>query len=117
MDAVPGCVFVVDTEHEDIAIHEARILNIPIVAMVDTNCDPDLVDYVIPSNDDATRAIHLISDIMANAVIEGRGIASEGVNHEQATTITTDAPEAELAASAAEEKVEFEVPELSGTEV
>lgn len=123
MDAVPGCVFIVDTEYEDIAVHEARILNIPIVAMVDTNCDPDLIDFVIPSNDDATRAIFLIADIMANAVIEGRGIASEGVNHEAApVTIASsdeveavEIPFAELAASEPE-KVEFEVPELSGTE-
>ncbi|MDZ4181555.1 MAG: 30S ribosomal protein S2 [Candidatus Cloacimonadaceae bacterium] len=78
MDAVPGAVFVVDTDHEKIAIHEARILNIPIIGMVDTNCDPDLIDYVIPANDDATRAIALISDIMANAVIEGRNISTEG---------------------------------------
>jgi len=113
MDAVPGCVVVIDTEHEDIAVHEARILNIPIVAMVDTNCDPDLVDYIIPSNDDATRAIHLISDIMANAVIEGRGIANEGHSTETTATEETEAPEAELAA-AAEEKPEFEVPELIG---
>jgi len=113
MDAVPGCVFVVDTEYEDIAVHEARILNIPIVAMVDTNCDPDLVDYVIPSNDDATRAIHLIADIMANAVIEGRGIASEGRSVDSTPALESEAGEAELAA-AAEEKVEFEVPELSG---
>lgn len=117
MDAVPGCIFVVDTEYEDIAIHEARILNIPIVAMVDTNCDPDLVDFVIPSNDDATRAIALIADIMANAVIEGRGIASEGVNHEQSREADEEAetPVAELVAAEAE-KVEFEVPELAGTE-
>lgn len=113
MDAVPGCVFVVDTEYEDIAVHEARILNIPIVAMVDTNCDPDLVDYVIPSNDDATRAIHLISDIMANAVIEGRGIASEGRSVDSVIAEEAEAPEAELAA-ATEEKIEFEVPELKG---
>jgi small subunit ribosomal protein S2 len=115
MDAVPGCVVVIDTEHEDIAVHEARILNIPIVAMVDTNCDPDLVDYVIPSNDDATRAIHLISDVMANAVIEGRGIATEGHSTETISADETEAPEAELAA-AIEEKPEFEVPELIGEE-
>ena len=100
-------------------MHEARILNIPIVAMVDTNCDPDLVDYVIPSNDDATRAIHLISDIMANAVIEGKGIATEGESSEEETTQInseeeTEDFEAELAA--AEEKVEFDVPELAETE-
>jgi small subunit ribosomal protein S2 len=78
MDAKPGAIFIVDTDHEKIAVHEARVLGVPIVGMVDTNCDPDLIDYVIPSNDDATRAIHLIADIMANAVIEGIGIASEG---------------------------------------
>jgi small subunit ribosomal protein S2 len=113
MDAVPGCVVVVDTEYEDIAIHEARILNIPIVAMVDTNCDPDLVDFVIPSNDDATRAIHLISDIMANAVIEGRGIAAEGKDLQAPEAAEAGEPEEPVVA---EEKVEFEVPELSGTE-
>jgi len=78
MDALPGAVFIVDTEHEAIAVHEAKLLHIPIIGMVDTNSDPDLVDYVIPSNDDATRAVALIADIMANAVIEGRGAASEG---------------------------------------
>lgn len=78
MDALPGAIFIVDTQYESIAINEARILGIPIVAMVDTNCDPDLVDYIIPSNDDATRAITLIADIMANAVLEGRGLQSEG---------------------------------------
>jgi small subunit ribosomal protein S2 len=78
MDALPGAIFVVDTDHEAIAVHEAKVLNIPIIGMVDTNSDPDVVDYVIPSNDDATRAVNLISDIMANAVIEGRGISSEG---------------------------------------
>ena len=119
MDALPGCIFIVDTEYEKIAVHEARILNIPIVAMVDTNCDPDLIDYVIPSNDDATRAIHLISDIMANAVIEGKGLATEGESTEEETTETTAEEEtedfeAELAA--AEEKVEFDVPELAETE-
>lgn len=116
MDSQPGAIFIVDTEHEDIAVHEARIQKIPIVAMVDTNCDPDLIDYVIPSNDDATRAIHLISDIMANAVIEGRGIASEGSTPQMESVSAVAAPEAEMAAEAVEEKVEFEVPELLGTE-
>jgi len=80
MDVLPGAVFVVDIMKESIAINEARKLGIPIVAMVDTNCDPDLVDYVIPANDDAIRAIDLISDIMANAIIEGRGILTEGAS-------------------------------------
>jgi len=78
MDALPGAIFVVDTDHEAIAVHEARVLGIPIIGMVDTNSDPDVVDYVIPSNDDATRAVSLIADIMANAVIEGRGLSTEG---------------------------------------
>ena len=80
MDAMPGVVVIIDTDHEKIAVHEARVLNVPIIGMVDTNSDPDLVDYVIPSNDDATRAVNLIADIMANAVIEGRGIATEGAD-------------------------------------
>jgi len=80
MDAVPGAVFVVDTDHEKIAVHEARVLNVPILGMVDTNSDPDVIDYVIPSNDDATRAVSLIADIMANAVIEGRGLSTEGAD-------------------------------------
>jgi len=84
MDALPSAVFVVDTNYEDIAVHEARILGIPIIGMVDTNCNPDEVDYVIPSNDDATRAICLISDIMANAVLEGRNIATEGADQAEA---------------------------------
>lgn len=104
MDALPGALFVVDTEHEDIAIHEARILGIPIIAMVDTNCDPDKVDYVIPSNDDATRAIVLISEIMANAILEGKGLASEGANvaeeeGEQEEQSKSEPVAAEMAAS------------------
>lgn len=83
MDAVPGAIFIVDTGHEEIAVHEARILGVPIIAMVDTNCDPDLIDYVIPSNDDATRAIQLISDVMANAVLEGKNIATEGADTQE----------------------------------
>ena len=65
-------MFIVDPHKERIAVSEARKLNIPIVAIVDTNCDPDEIDYVIPGNDDAIRAIKLISSIMANAVLEGK---------------------------------------------
>lgn len=70
MRGMPGLMFVVDPHNEDIAVAEARKLNIPIVAITDTNCDPDLIDYVIPGNDDAIRAIKLISSVIANAVIE-----------------------------------------------
>ena len=72
MTKLPGALFVVDPRKEHNAISEARKLNIPIVAIVATNCDPDEVDYVIPANDDAIRAIRLIASTMANAVIEGR---------------------------------------------
>ena len=70
MRSLPGLLFVVDPHEEDIAVAEARKLHIPIVAITDTNCDPDLIDYVIPGNDDAIRAIKLISSVIANAVIE-----------------------------------------------
>ena len=72
MKRLPGALFVIDPRKEHNAIAEARKLHIPIVAIVDTNCDPDEVDYVIPGNDDAIRAIRLISSTMANAVQEGR---------------------------------------------
>ena len=72
MKKLPGALFVVDPRKERNAINEARKLNIPIVAIVDTNCDPDEIDYVIPGNDDAIRAIKLISSVMANAVLEGK---------------------------------------------
>ena len=72
MKTLPGALFVVDPRKEHIAVQEARALGIPIVAIVDTNCDPDEIDYVIPGNDDAIRAIKLIASAMANAVIEGR---------------------------------------------
>ncbi|MDE7182738.1 MAG: 30S ribosomal protein S2 [Clostridia bacterium] len=70
MTKLPGVMFIVDPHNEDIAVKEARKLNIPIVAITDTNCDPDLVDCVIPGNDDAIRAVKLISSVIANAVIE-----------------------------------------------
>jgi small subunit ribosomal protein S2 len=72
MRQLPGAVFVVDPRKEHNAIAEARKLKIPVVAIVDTNCDPDEIDYVIPGNDDAIRAIRLISGVMANAVTEGK---------------------------------------------
>ena len=72
MKKLPGALFIVDTRKERNAIAEARKLGIPVVAIADTNCDPDEIDYVIPGNDDAIRAIKLISSVMANAMIEGR---------------------------------------------
>ncbi len=71
MKEIPGALFIVDPRKERIAVAEAKKLGIPIVAIVDTNCDPDEIDYVIPGNDDAIRAVKLISGAMANAIIEG----------------------------------------------
>ena len=71
MKGMPGALFIVDPKKERIAVKDARILNIPVVVIVDTNCDPDDVDYIIPANDDAIRAVKLISSKMADAVIEG----------------------------------------------
>ena len=72
MRNLPGALFVVDPRKEHIAVTEARILGIPIVAIVDTNCDPDEIDYVIPGNDDAIRAVKLIAGKMADAILEGK---------------------------------------------
>ena len=72
MEKLPGALFVVDPRKEKIAVAEAKKLGIPVVAIVDTNCDPDDIDYIIPGNDDAIRAVKLISQIMADALIEGR---------------------------------------------
>ena len=77
MDRLPSCVFVVDTRKEANAVREAKKLGIPVVAIVDTNCDPDDADYIIPGNDDAIRAIKLIAGALADAVIAARGGADE----------------------------------------
>ena len=71
MKEMPGALFIVDPRKERIAVAEAKKLGIPIVAIVDTNCDPDEIDYVIPGNDDAIRAVKLIAGAIANAIIEG----------------------------------------------
>ncbi len=85
MKDLPGALFVVDPRKEHIAVAEAKKLGIPVIAIVDTNCDPDEVDYVIPGNDDAIRAVKLISSCMADAIIEGRqGSADEAAVEEKA---------------------------------
>jgi small subunit ribosomal protein S2 len=77
MKSLPSLLFVVDVRREHTAVREANILDIPIIAMVDTNCDPDLIDYVIPSNDDAIRAIKLLASVMADAALEGKALRKE----------------------------------------
>ena len=108
MHALPGCLFVVDLKKEENAVREARKLNIPIVAVVDTNCDPDLVDYVIPGNDDAIRAIQLFASLMADAVIE----ANQGESFARAEE---PAPAVEEAPVVEEVKEEVKVEERALT--
>ena len=84
MEELPGALFIVDPRKERIAVAEAKKLNIPIVAIVDTNCDPDEIDYVIPGNDDAIRAVKLIVSKMADAVIEANQGAAEEAYYEDA---------------------------------
>ena len=84
MNRLPGALFVVDPRKEKIAIAEAKKLGIPVVAIVDTSCDPEEVDYVIPGNDDAIRAVKLIASTMANAVVEGRQGIDAAVEDEEA---------------------------------
>jgi small subunit ribosomal protein S2 len=79
LERLPDAVFVVDTKKEHIAVTEARKLNIPVIAIVDTNCDPDEVDYVIPGNDDAIRAVSLVTRVLADGLAEGYGMAKEEV--------------------------------------
>lgn len=111
MNKLPGIMFIVDPHNEDIAVAEARKLNIPIVAITDTNCDPDQIDYVIPGNDDAIRAVKLISSVIANAVIEAKQgesyVApvveeSEPATIEEATAVSEEEPVAEAEADKAE---------------
>ncbi|MBR2785900.1 MAG: 30S ribosomal protein S2 [Clostridia bacterium] len=99
MKEIPGVLFVVDPKKERIAILEAKKLNIPVVGLIDTNCNPEDVDYAIPGNDDAIRAVSLIADVMANAIIEGRQGESFAPQSEEAETTET-----------AEETVEAEEP-------
>ena len=93
MDSLPAMVFVVDTRKEKIAVAEARRLNIPIAGIVDTNCDPDPIDFPMPGNDDAIRSIRLFARAVSNAVVEAKGLSTEGI----------DVPEAAAEESATEE--------------
>ena len=90
MKSIPDALFIVDPRKEYNAILEARKLNIPVFGIVDTNCDPELVDYVIPANDDAIRAVKLIAGVMANAVIEANGGVVEKFNDEEELNINEE---------------------------
>ena len=93
MEEMPGVIFLIDPKKERIAILEAKKLNIPVVGVVDTNCNPEDLDYPIPGNDDAIRAVKLITDVMANAIIEGRqGETAETVSEEIAEAVENAEP-------------------------
>jgi small subunit ribosomal protein S2 len=109
MEGLPSAIFVIDSKKDAIAIREARKLDMPVVAIVDTNCDPDEVDYVIPGNDDAIRAIKLFSSSIATACVEGSAIYQEGL---QAASDKKEAPEK----AAATEEVKEEVKEQTQPE-
>ncbi|CAB5100254.1 SSU ribosomal protein S2p (SAe) [Olavius algarvensis associated proteobacterium Delta 3] len=99
MDGLPGAIFVVDPKNEAIAVREGRRLNIPIVAIVDTNCDPDDIDYIIPGNDDAIRSIRLVTSRISDACIEGR---QRYEDIQRAEADKTEEEPSELSAAAAE---------------
>ena len=104
MEELPGVIFLVDPKKERIAILEAKKLEIPVVGLVDTNCNPEEVDYAIPGNDDAIRAVKLIADVMANAVIEGKqGESFEPEMEEQVAQTSEEATSIEEVVENAEE--------------
>lgn len=108
MEELPGVMFIVDPKKERIAILEARKLGIPVIGLIDTNCNPEEVDYAIPGNDDAIRAVKLIADSMANAVVEGRQGESMEMATEEMTEEMEDAPESIEEVVAAEEEASTE---------
>ena len=109
MRTVPDAVFVIDPKNEEIAVNEARKLNIPVIALTDTNCDPDGIDYLIPGNDDAIRSITLITSLIADAVIEGK--ARRGEEEE----VAAEEMEAAMKAEAADKPAEAEQPAEADT--
>ena len=104
MERLPSAIFVLDTKKEDIAVTEANKLGLPIVAVVDTNCDPDIITYVIPGNDDAIRSANLMARVIADAVDEGRFIASRkrGAVAPEGPAVVERTPEEEAAHEAAQ---------------
>jgi small subunit ribosomal protein S2 len=111
MNGLPGAIFVIDTHKEKTAVLEANRLGIPVVAIVDTNCDPDEVDYVIPGNDDAIRSIRLIASRLADAVLEGKQLQSKSApaqpeQHSDSETVSSAASESPEAMAGLEQGAE-----------
>ena len=120
MEGLPKAVFIIDTSKERIAVTEARKLGIPVVAIVDTNCDPDEVDYVIPGNDDAIRSITLVTSVLADAIREGQSLAGRDLAERTGVAEPTPPPapeppaeEAEGAVAQAEPEIAREEPEIA----
>ena len=116
MTRLPAAVFIVDTNKEEIAVKEARKLGIPVVAVVDTNCDPDGIDYIIPGNDDAIRAIRLFASKMAEACMEGAAARQDNLRNEaegadvEEQPVAATAPETIIIEKPAEAPVETDTP-------
>ncbi len=108
MERPPDMVYVIDPETEEIAVHEARILDIPVIAITDTNCDPDLIDYPIPGNDDAIKATRLLTSRLADAVIEGREGADQSLEEEGSEQEEEEEAEMEEEETPEEEEVSEE---------
>src|SRR5260221_5791052 len=114
LEKLPAAVFIIDTKKEHIAVTEANRLHIPVVAIVDTNCDPDIIDYVIPGNDDAIRSAQLMCRVISDAVIEGREIARRrgaraGTRSEQAAPAPAPAAAPAKPQRSAEEQAEVDL--------
>jgi len=120
MKKLPDMLFIVDTVKEKIAVQEANKLGIPIVAPVDTNCDPDLIDYPIPGNDDAIRSVNLFCKTMADAIIEGKemaeSVAEEPVSEEEIQEEIKEVKEEAKNESKSEEEIAKEVEEIKAEE-
>ncbi len=123
MGGLPDAVFVVDANREEIAVHEARKLGIPIIGIVDTNCDPDVVDYVIPGNDDALRAIKLFTSRIADAVMAGREMSKPATQEldqtpddESGSPVKSDKTEKNASATVAADKTESTEPKKPSEE-
>ncbi len=108
MEKPPDMVYVIDPETEKIAVHEARILDIPVIAITDTNCDPDLIDFPIPGNDDAIKATRLLTSRLADAVIEGQEGADKSLEEEEEEEEEAEVEETEAEEPAAEKAEEPE---------
>ena len=110
MSRLPDLVFIIDVRKEEIAVAEANRLGIPVVAVVDTNCSPEGIDYVIPGNDDALRAVRLFASRIADAILEGQQIATEG-------GVASETPEGEAQEAAASDSVESSANDSPATEI